>query len=111
MPARRPAFQCGAGFVVGTLGGIHWGDPSHIAWPALALVLLAAGLLRPSRARGWLCLAAALFLGWALATRPGDRLRADRAQLAAAADTGTRLTVVGEVAGVPRRTRASRGEV
>ena len=112
MPVRRPAFLCATGFVAGTLGGLYWGDVHHAAWPALATAILATIPLRHyPRARGWLIICAALLLGWALATRPGDRLRAGRARLAAAADAGARITVVGEVAGIPRVKKASRGEV
>ena len=110
MPVRRPAFIGAAGFVVGTLGGIHWGDPYRGAWAALAILLPLALLLRPPRPRLWLRCGACLFLGWALATRPGDRLRASQARLEAAAGTEARLTVRGEVAGMPRQTPASRGE-
>ena len=112
MPVRRPAFLCATGFVAGTLGGLYWGDVHHAAWPALATAILATIPLRHyPRARGWLIICAAFLLGWALATRPGDRLRAGRARLAAAADAGARITVVGEVAGIPRVKKASRGEV
>ena len=110
MPARRPAFIGAVGFVAGTLGGIHWGDAHRGAWAALAVLLPLALLLRPHRARLWLRCGACLFLGWALATRPGERLRACRARLEAATGTGERLTVRGEVAGVPRQVPASRGE-
>ena len=110
MPARRPAFIGATSFVAGTLGGIHWGDAHRGAWAALAVLLPLALLLRPHRARLWLRCGACLFLGWALATRPGERLRACRARLEAATGTGERLTVRGEVAGVPRQVPASRGE-
>ena len=84
MPARRPAFIGATSFVAGTLGGIHWGDAHRGAWAALAVLLPLALLLRPHRARLWLRCGACLFLGWALATRPGERLRACRARLEAA---------------------------
>jgi ComEC/Rec2-related protein len=109
--ARRPAVLGAAGFVLGTLGGLHWGDLARGSGAALALVLLLAWLSRRVRARRWLRCSACLFLGWALAAGPGNRLRENRAQLEAAADAQARLTLQGEVAGIVRRAPASRGEI
>ena len=111
MNPRRPAATGAAAFVIGTLGGLHWGDLAHGAGFAAAACLLLACWPRRPAPRFWLRLAGALMLGWALAARPGDRMRASLARLQTAADAEARITLEGDVVGAIRTRAASHGEI
>lgn len=110
MTPRRPAVMGAIAFVLGTLGGLHWGDAGRGAWIALGVVFILSFVPRRPSPRLWLRYSFCLFLGWALAAGPGNRLRASQMRLEEAADAESRVTVQGEVVGTIRTSPASRGE-
>lgn len=110
MGPRRPAATATVACILGMLGGLHWGDGGGRAWPALAIAMALTFLLRRRAMRRWARCGIFIFFGWALAGHAGDRLRASRAELSAAADARQHVILCGEVAGNVRASRASRGE-
>ncbi len=108
MKLRRPAAVAATAFVAGTLIGLHWFELPRYGW--LMVAALALGLPLAGRVRLLLVLTLALLAGWFLAAPVAARSARAANLLQAAAASGERVQLHGDVVGTLHQRPASRGE-